>query len=56
MSATVKTAVTVAIFGSALATVVSLVVVIGLFNEINSMYDETMYDLDEFKVGFFVCF
>jgi hypothetical protein len=50
MSATIKTAVTIGIFGSALATVVSLVVVISLFNEINSMYDETMYDLGEFKV------
>lgn len=51
MSTTAKTAVTVAIFGSALVTVVSLVVVVSLFNEINTMYDETMYDLGEFKVG-----
>jgi hypothetical protein len=49
MSSAVKTAVTIGIFGSALATVVSLVVVISLFNEINTMYDETMLDLGEFK-------
>ncbi|KAI6224370.1 Col-cuticle-N domain-containing protein [Aphelenchoides fujianensis] len=49
MSSATKTAVTVAIAGSAICTVVSLIVVVSLFNEINVMYDETMYDLGEFK-------